>query len=246
MKKILILKTGTSASVPEIARLGDFDDWIISGTQADKNNFIISSPFKGEKLPAVKNLSGIIITGSPTMITENPEWLQPVSEWLLECFTKKIPTLGICFGHQLIALTLGGKIKFHSRGTEIGTVKINLTTGALKDPLFYNIPDQIKAHVVHSQSIATLPAEAEILAYNDFEPHHSFVINNHIWGLQFHPEFDEEITKTIINVLRDDLATEGLNIKEILDSVSSASCGPVILKNFFNIAEKFRQKQIEV
>ena len=45
-----------------------------------------------------------------------------------ESFTKKIPTLGICFGHQLIALTLGGKIKFHSRGTEIGTVKINLTT----------------------------------------------------------------------------------------------------------------------
>ena len=242
MKKILILKTGTSASVPEIFRLGDFDDWIISGTQADRECFITSSPFKGEKLPETENLSGIIITGSPMMITENPEWLKSVSGWLRESFTKKIPTLGICFGHQLIALTLGGKIEFHPHGTEIGTVKINLRPGALKNPLFYNIPDQIYAHVVHSQSIKKLPVEAEILAYNDFESHHAFVINSHIWGVQFHPEFDKEITKTIIKVLQNDLEKEGLNVQEVLDSVDNAPYGPAILKNFFNIAEKFRQK----
>ena len=241
MKKILILKTGTSASELEIAKLGDFDDWIISGTGAENNKFIVCSPFKGEVLPLSENISGIIITGSPTMITENPVWLKSVSDWLLECFAKKIPTLGICFGHQLIAQILGGKVDFHQLGTEIGTVTINLSLAGLKDPLFYNIPDHIKVDVVHSQSVVKLPPEAEILAYNDHEPHHAFVFNSHIWGIQFHPEFNEEITKTIIKVLQKDLAAEGLNIQTILDIVSYTPYSSAILKNFFNIAEQFNK-----
>ncbi len=244
MKKILILKTGTSAFEPELAKLGDFDDWIISGTGAEDNHFIICSPFKGEELPLAENISGIIITGSPTMITEKPEWLKSVSEWLMESFAKKIPTLGICFGHQLIAQVLGGKVGFHKLGTEIGTVTINLSHTALKDPLFCNIPNHIKVDVVHSQSVVKLPPEAEILTYNDHEPHHAFVINSHIWGVQFHPEFDEEITKTIINVLHKDLAAEGLNIQAILDIVSYTPYSSAILKNFFNITERFNKLRI--
>ncbi len=45
MKQIVIVKTGSTVSVPEIAKFGDFDKWIISGTNADRNYFTTVSPF---------------------------------------------------------------------------------------------------------------------------------------------------------------------------------------------------------
>jgi GMP synthase (glutamine-hydrolysing) len=236
-KPIVIVKMGTTEGVSKLASLGDFDKWIISGTKANRDSFLTVSPFNGESLPKPEDISGIIITGSATMITEKHEWIDITAEWLRGCFLKEIPTLGICFGHHLIAYAMNGEVDWRPICREIGTVDIYLKTEAQDNSLFANIPNKIKAHAVHSQSISKLPEGAVILADNDWEPYHAFSLNNHIWGIQFHPEFDENIIKTIIDYYHSELEDEGIDINNLTEKICSADYGTVILSNFFNIVK---------
>jgi len=126
---------------------------------------------------------------------------------------------------------MNGVVDFRSLGMEIGTANIQLKQNASDNPLFYNTPHNIKAHVVHSQSVIRLPEHSVILADNSFEPHHAFMLNNHIWGVQFHPEFNEEIMKSIINIYSEELTAEGVDVANVINSICYTPYGSIILEN---------------
>ena len=67
------------------------------------------------KLKKIKNIKGIIFSGGPSTVTRNK--YQSVSK---DIFDQKIPILGICYGLQLIAKLLGGKIKSSKKKREFG------------------------------------------------------------------------------------------------------------------------------
>ena len=67
-KKILIIKTGSTFPAL-VSRLGDFDDWVISGMKLPKERFLTVSVFKNEALPSTDEISGIVIPGSHDMVT---------------------------------------------------------------------------------------------------------------------------------------------------------------------------------
>ncbi len=200
-----------------------------------RDHFLIVSPFLSEPLPPAEKVSGIIITGSHAMVSDAEAWSIKTANWLKEVATTNIPLLGICYGHQLIAEALGGKVDFHPEGREIGTVNITLTTAAKSDPLFCDLPEELMVHVAHAQSVIKLPQQAKRLAKNDFEPHHAFVIDNHIWGVQFHPEFTEEITKAYILELKETLQNEGFDILQLISALGPSQYGDILLKRFYTI-----------
>ena len=234
MKPLLIVKTGET--FPAIAaRYGDFEDWIISGIALPRDQFLIVSPFLSQPLPAVTEISGVIITGSHAMVSDAEAWSVKTANWLREIAPTKIPILGICYGHQLIAEALGGKVDFHPGGREIGTVKIAKTAAADNDPLFCGLPEDLMVHVAHAQSVIKLPPQATLLASNSFEPHHAFVLDNHIWGVQFHPEFTEDITKAYLLELKMTLQDEGFDISQLLSSLRPSQCRGIFLRKFYEI-----------
>jgi len=237
LKPLLIIKTGQT--FPTIAtRYGDFEDWIISGIAVSRENFLIISPFLSQPLPPATEISGVIITGSHAMVSDAEAWSVKTANWLRDIAATKIPLLGICYGHQLIAEALGGKVGFHPKGREIGSVKIAKTVAAKSDPLFYGLPENLTVHVAHAQSVINLPQQAELLAKNDFEPHHAFVIDNHIWGLQFHPEFTQEITKAYIHALKNTLKNENFDIPQLLSLLRPSQFGNILLKRFYAICSQ--------
>ena len=237
MKKILIIEAGKA-----VVNLGDkeinFTNRIINQAGLKKDEVMVNSAYKSEPLADLDQISGAIITGSPNMVTEEKEWILMISDWLKEVAKTKIPVLGICFGHQLIAKTFGGEVDYHPDGKEIGTVDIKLTEAGKKDPLLALLPEEFLAHVIHDQTVISLPKKARRLARNDFESNHAFALFDNFWGVQFHPEFNAEIMSQYIKKYEDKLKEAGRDVDEIFNSVQKLDYGKIMLQGFIKMIKK--------
>jgi len=237
---LLIIKTGSA--LPSLVQThGDFEDWILRGMDLSRDQAVVTDVSQGEDLPETSEWSGIVITGSHDMVTDHKKWMNRTSEWLNGITGSGIPTLGICFGHQLLAHALGGEVGNNLQGGEFGTIGIRLNRKAKTNALFRDLPCEMDVQVSHSQSVIRLPRGAQVLASSTHDPYQAYVIDNHIWGIQFHPEFDEAITKVYIHHHRTDLAQKSVDPDQLIRTCRNTPLGNRILGRFKNIVEKFKK-----
>lgn len=232
MKPILIVKAGST--YPDMAaRFGDFEDWFVARMDRSAATIEIVSPFSGETLPDAASLSGIIITGSHDMVTDRHPWSEKTADWVRQAVEAEIPTLGVCYGHQLLARAMGGVVGDSPNGKEMGTVLIRLTRTGRKDPLFGENPGTaMLAHACHSQSVLELPATATLLAESDMDPHHAFSIGRSAWGVQFHPEFDGQVLRQYIARFSVELGQQGHDVDRLLAAIRETPASEALLRRF--------------
>jgi GMP synthase (glutamine-hydrolysing) len=237
MSTFIILKTGHT--YPSIAKnFGDFEHWIQSGIDLDSMPIQITDPRDEDTFPAMNKVAGVVVTGSRCMVTDRAAWSEASALWLRRLVETGIPVLGICFGHQLLAHAMGGDVDYHPDGIEIGTVAVKCTALAAQDELFSGLPSELHVHAVHRQSVRRLPADAVLLAGNDFEPHHAYRIGKSAWGVQFHPEFSEDVMTAYIQELASDLRKGGKHADVLLSAVRETEWARLILKRFGEIILK--------
>lgn len=237
MKKIVILKMGQPLD-SIINKYGDFHENIIRKSKLDKKEIIVVNCQKEEEPPNLENVKGIIITGSHSMVSDYEPWSVKISQWLKLVTRTKIPVLGICYGHQILADILGGKVGYNPKGLEAGTVDIFLTEDGQKDRLLGVLPKTFKGHETHSQSVLQLPKEAKVLAYNNNDSAQSFSYKNHIWGTQFHPEFVANMTKEYLEFDKEKIKNSGKNYKDIYSKIEENSYGEILLNRFIEIVNE--------
>ena len=157
---ILILKTGST--LDNIKALhGDFEDWIAEKMHMHPTEYQVHPTGDYNRLPPKKDYSGIIITGSPDMVTEINLKNTRIHGWLMERQKSGTPMLGICFGHQLLNILNGGTVAFNPGGNNTGMEKTHLTHAGRKDKLLGDLPDSFEVYKVHQQSILTPPEFAK-------------------------------------------------------------------------------------
>lgn len=207
-KPFLVIKTG--CKIPSLAAIpGDYEDWILSGMGVDRGNTAIIAVNQGGVLPPPDGISGVAITGSGAMVTDGDDWIEDTATWLKLAVEQAVPVLGICFGHQLLAHALGGRVGWNPNGVEVGSVTVTLSGIASRDPLFSHLPKTFPAQLSHRQSVLELPAGARRLAHSEMEPNQAFAYGEQAWGVQFHPEFDEGIVQHFIRFYDEILRSEG-------------------------------------
>lgn len=237
MGKILIIKVGRT--LPSlVSKRGDYEHWILSGMQVNRDNIIIVDVCSGFPLPGYDKVSGVVITGSHAMVTERQDWSERTAEWLPGAVERQIPVLGICYGHQLLAYSLGGEVGDNPNGREIGTVEVNLNENARGDKLLGGFSTPIKVHVGHIQSVLSLPDNAKLLASSDKDINQAFVVGDSAWGVQFHPEVDAEIVIEYINHHREVLLEEGKSPDRLIEECVDTPYGSEILRRFVEIVNK--------
>lgn len=227
-----ILKVGTAAGVVEDGS-GDFDDWIGAGLGAPAVTIDIAA---GEGLPEAGSLTGVVVTGSSAMVTEREAWSETCGRWLAAAAQDGLPILGICYGHQLLADALGGRVDDEPAGRQIGTTTLTLTPEAARDRLLGSMPDSFPAQETHQQSVLELPPGAVLLATGRPTRIQAFRWGAVAWGVQFHPEFGPEITAQYLRARRDTLRAEGIDPEERLVNLRPSPEAWTILARFAALA----------
>ena len=241
--RILIIKTGST--LPGLkSRKGDFENWIMAGMRVGADEVTVVDVTAGEPLPPNGAYAGVVVTGSHSMVTEHPRWSERAAQWLALEISVETPTLGICYGHQLLGYALGGTVEENPLGWELGTVEIRLEEQAARDELLGGLDSvmrnpritAMKVHASHTQSVTRLPPGAVRLASSSRDANQAFRVGKTAWGVQFHPEFDCEIVQTYIQHCRKKLIAEGQDPDQLLRESHDTEWGAEILQRFAKVA----------
>ncbi|MEZ8099026.1 glutamine amidotransferase [Vibrio bivalvicida] len=231
MKTLLIVNVG-SAPESQLNKFGDFELW---AKQAIGNTTLDIAFHDGinHPLPKPQNLAGVIIMGSLSMVTEEADWMKRLAAEIVQLAEFNIPTLGICFGHQLISYAFGGKVNINPNGLEVGTINVSRLPSSQDDQLLDQVAENFQAQAVHFQSVISLPDGAVRLAESSMDKHHAFRVGDCTWGVQFHPEFTAEIMKDVLENFQDELGEQVVTTKK--RQVTSTPHAQQILKRFSDL-----------
>ncbi len=232
---MLIVKLG-STFVDLARRRGDFEDWTRDGLGGEAAETLVVDPVAGETLPEPRDFAGIVVTGSHAMVTDRADWSQRTAEWLRGAIEAEVPLLGICYAHQLLAHAAGGAAGDNPAGLEYGTVEVELADAAAEDPLLAGLPPRFDVQVSHTQSALVLPPGAVCLAAGGREPHAAFRVGRCAWGVQFHPEFDADVTRTYVQQMAGALAADGQDAGALESSVHETPHCAAVLARFCSFA----------
>jgi len=144
----------------------------------------IRIPRLGGLLPeTMENHSAVVIFGGPMSATEPEDYMKQEVEWLKVPLEEEKPTFGICLGAQMLAVHLGGEVRFHPEGrVEIGYHPIQPTQEGAR---LMNWP----SHMFHwHREGHSLPSDAVQLARGETFENQAFRYGEKHFGVQFHPE----------------------------------------------------------
>ncbi len=134
----------------------------------------------------------VICTGSRRNVSMWEPWMEGVASLLRAAVALKLPTLGICFGHQLLCKALGGQVQRADSRTDL-VVELELSNAGQEDAIFSNLATPV-CLFTHQDHVVGLPEQAVLLAGTPHNPLASVRIEDEqggvlpVWGLQFHPE----------------------------------------------------------
>ena len=195
-----ILQTGLA---PEnlASDLGDYPDMfarLLDGNGFDFRTFRV---VEGEFPKSVTECDGWLITGSRHGAYEDHDWIPPLEQFIRDAFTARVPVVGICFGHQIVAQAMGGKVERYSGGWAVGATEYDFGG------------ETLVLNAWHRDQVTERPKGAKVIASNDFCTNAALLYDDRALTVQAHPEFRPEFVDGLMKtrgkgVVPDDLMAQ--------------------------------------
>ncbi|PQO41160.1 type 1 glutamine amidotransferase [Blastopirellula marina] len=202
---------------------------LLAGHGFEFETYVVAA---GQFPESIHACDGWLITGSKDGAYEPHAYIPPLEDLIREIYAAEIPLAGICFGHQIMAQALGGKVAKFDGGWNLGQTRYQI--GA----------DEIQCLALHQDQVITKPAGAELIATSDFCVNAGFAYagkrGTKAISFQFHPEFSPAYTRDSIAAKSGNLYTED-QAQTAIDAIGEQNDSTRIgqqLAEFFLAAQK--------
>lgn len=150
---------------------------------------------------------GFIITGSRSGVNDDAPWIPGLKAFVRQLHQARRPTVGICFGHQMLVAALGGEVRKSARDWGLGAHEATI----------HSAPSWMQPHLssynllyLHQDQVESLPEDAQIIASTDHCPIAAITIGEHMLGIQAHPEFTTGFVDAVLTSLAGRIAEESI------------------------------------
>jgi GMP synthase (glutamine-hydrolysing) len=168
-----------------VGRLGDWLEW--AGLELE-----VISPSEGDAVPAAPPHDAVVVMGGSMGANDDSlyPWLTELKALLARSAADGLPTLGVCLGHQLLAVACGGRVVRNDAGITAGLRRVGLSPGAASDPLHEVIGSSPVAVQWNNDIVVRMPPGGSVLASTESGVPQAIRTGERAWGVQFHPEAD--------------------------------------------------------
>ena len=146
--------------------------------------------------PEGARFDGWVIGGSPASVHDKDPWVGELFDLIRKLVAEGQPVFGACFGHQAIALALGGDVDKNPGGWVFGLVETEIE----------GVP--MKLYGSHFEQVVALPPDAVVLGGNPDCPVGSFAIPGRVMTTQYHPEMSHGFITDLVEEYADALPPE--------------------------------------
>ena len=171
-----ILQTGLApdALAP---RFGEYPQMFADLLQGNDFTFRTYAVVTGEVPTDPMACDGWLITGSRHGVYENHAWIPPLERLIRAAFAAHVPVVGICFGHQIVAQAMGGRVEKFAGGWSVGATDYDFDGKT------------VTLNAWHQDQVVEVPQGAKVIASNDFCANAALLYDDRALTLQAHPEF---------------------------------------------------------
>jgi GMP synthase-like glutamine amidotransferase len=194
---LAILETGRP--MPELSeRFGTYPDMFrrLLGEGIDYASYDVTA---GELPPEPGAHDAYLISGSPAGVYEPLPWIGEAQAFLRRA-NGRAKLVGICFGHQLMAQAFGGHVEKSEKGWGVGLH----TYPVVKREPWMDEASIISVPASHQDQVVLQPPRTDVIASSIFTPYAALAWRDQpAISFQFHPEFDPEYAKALIESRRE-------------------------------------------
>lgn len=157
-----------------------------------------------ERFPAnVGECDGYISTGSHFSVYEPIPWIERFAEFTREADATSTPFVGVCFGHQMIAHALGGKVDRSENGWGVGVSTVSVQGERAAVLGLGDWPDSIRLVVSHQDQVLEVPEDTQVFGGNAFCPNYLILRRPYMLGIQGHPEYSKEYSNALMRARKE-------------------------------------------
>lgn len=180
-----ILQTGQA---PDSLKglLGDYPD-MFAALLKDKGLTFKTWHVEAGTFPKdVHDAEGWLITGSRHGAYEPHAFIPPLEDFIRRAYAEKVPLVGVCFGHQIIAQALGGKVEKFADGWAVGAQTYDFEG------------ETLTLNAWHQDQVVAKPPAARVIASNEFCEYAALIYDDRALTLQAHPEYQDDFIDGLI------------------------------------------------
>jgi len=184
----------------------------------------VCRPWAGDDLPGLAEYDGFVILGGSMSAHDDATrpWLTTVKARIREAVDTGVLTLGVCLGHQLVAVALGGTVEVNPRGQQVGLYDVGWRPEAKDDDLVSDLPPKMRGIQWNTDLVTALPDGAVVLAATAEDELQVARFAPTVWGVQLHPEADEPVVRSWAAGDRDDHLERGIDQAAVLADIDAA------------------------